>query len=184
MMSDIQFSFATHADLAEAMCKLAESGKVVYAALFYEDARALLKELAYFDEVTFGNIDIEDPQWGGYKREYYVYVDDEYNVGVEPAWREKEGTDKGIYLGASGCIVLIHSAANSKIIEAMKDSDCAEFDIDIDADCYGCCEYCPMFDDDDDDEDFDDDYEDLIGNVFANLAEVLASAIFLGSLTE
>ena len=50
-MSDIQFSFATHADLAEAMCRLAESGKVVYAALFYEDARALLKELAYFDEV-------------------------------------------------------------------------------------------------------------------------------------
>ena len=98
MMSDIQFSFATHADLAEAMCRLAESGKVVYAALFYEDARALLKELAYFDEVTFGNIDIEDPQWGGYKREYYVYVDDEYNVGVEPAWREKEGTDKESFI--------------------------------------------------------------------------------------
>ena len=175
MMSDIQFSFATHADLAEAMCRLAESGKVVYAALFYEDARALLKELAYFDEVTFGNIDIEDPQWGGYKREYYVYVDDEYNVGVEPAWREKEGTDKGIYLGASGCIVLIHSDANSKIIEAMKDSDCAEFDIDIDADCDGCCECCEMF---------DDDYEDLIGNVIDNFAEILASAIFLGSLTE
>lgn len=158
--------------------------KLCTQTLFYEDARALLKELAYFDEVTFENIDIEDPQWGGYKREYYVYVDDEYNVGVEPAWREKEGTDKGIYLGASGCIVLIHSDANSKIIEAMKDSDCAEFDIDIDADCDGSCECCEMFDDDDDDEDFDDDYEDFIGNVIDNFAEILASAIFIGSLTE
>lgn len=186
MMSNFQLSFATHADLADAMVSLADEGKVIYAAMFYDDARALLKELAYFDEVTFGNLDIEDPQWGGYQREYYVYIDEEYKVGVEHAWREKEDDKRGIYLGAEGCIVLVHSDANSRIIEAMKGSDCTEFDIDAEAECDGCCETCAMFDDDDDDDDdyIEVDLEDLIEKSGVDIAKILAAAVFLGDMTE
>lgn len=178
MMNDIQFSFETHDDLAMCMCDLAkEANTVVYAVVFYEDVRKLLKSFGSIDEVKFGNIELEDPQWGGYAKEYYVYVDEDLEVGVEPAWRDRGKYGDACYMRADECIALIHSDANSKILEALKGCDCAEFEIEADAECDGCCEECAMYGDEDNDEECD--YADIIEYLQDTLSDIVVNAICL-----
>ena len=183
MMNDIQLSFETHADLAECMFELVEETKdIVCAVVFYDDAKQLLKELGYIEETVFANINLEDPEWNGYNKEYYITIDKDYEISVEPAWHEKSEWRDACYFKMCDGIVLVHSDANSKILEAIKDCECYEFSIDDDFECDGCCEECVVFDDDDEDPEYD--YEDIIENIKDNLAEFIAGAIFLGGLVD
>lgn len=59
MMNDIQLSFETHEDLAVCMCEMAvDANSIVYAVVFYEDAKQLLQMLGSIEEVDFGNIEL------------------------------------------------------------------------------------------------------------------------------
>ena len=150
MMTNFDLSFETHADLALCMADIAENKNVVYAVVFYEDAKRLIKELGCIEGTTFGCVELYDPLWNGYTKEYYVSVDENLKIDVEPAWHEKNEWHDAGYLRADSSIAFIHSDASSKIIEALKDCTCAEFFIDADADCDDCdgCRLCCIEDDD------------------------------------
>ena len=178
MMNDIQLSFEAHEDLAVCMCEMArDANTIVYAVVFYDDAKRLLQMLGSIEEVDFGNIELNNPQWNGYNKEYYVSVDENFEVNVEPAWHEKNEYHDAGYYRADNSIALIHSDANSKILEALKDCDCAEFEIDADAECDGCCEECMLSDEDD--EDSECDFADILEYVMDNLPEIIERAITL-----
>ena len=178
MMNDIQLSFETHEDLAECMFELVEETKdIVYAVVFYDDAKQLLKELGYIEETVFSNINLEDPEWTEYNKEYYVTIDKDYEISVEPAWHEKSEWRDACYFGACDGIALIHSDANSKILEVLDDCECYEFSIDDDSECDGRCEECAIFDDDD--EDPECDFADILECVIDNLPEIIERAIIL-----
>ena len=54
MMNDIQLSFETHEDLAVCMCEMArDANAIVYAVVFYDDAKQLLQMLGSIEEVDF-----------------------------------------------------------------------------------------------------------------------------------
>ena len=178
MMNDIQLSFETHADLALCMCELAEeANSLVYAVVFYEDAKQLLKMFGGIEEVEFGNVELNNPQWNGYNKEYYVSVDENFEVNVEPAWHEKSEWRDACYFGACDGIALIRSDANSKILEVLDDCECYEFSIDDDFECDGRCEECVIFDDDD--EDPECDFADILEYIMDNLPDIIAEAITL-----
>ena len=136
--------FLSHGDLAEYMCDKALDGKTATAVLFFEDAKVLLKELACFEETTLENIEIHEPIWKGYSKEFYVTIDSDLCVWVEEAYHENEETGfKGYYrFGGEDVVALIDGHANSQVIKAAVDSGyIAEIEIDEDA-CCGCDECC------------------------------------------
>ena len=144
--------FLSHEDLAEYMGEKALDGKAVTAALFYEDAKALLKELACFEDTTLENIEIHEPVWNGYDKEFYVTIDKDMCVWAEEAYHEVEETGfKGYYrFGGDDVIALIGSDANSQIIKAAEGSSyIAEIEIDADAccECDECCLTCEQAED-------------------------------------
>lgn len=147
-------SFLSHDDLAEFMIEMAlDEGKTSYAILFYEDARQLLKELSGYDETEIDNVELSEPIYKGYSKEFYVILDKELHVSVEEAWHDDNEYHKGGYyrFGDKDIIALIDSAANSKILSAAVDSDCYEieiteipeedFDIDAEIDLFDFLEY-------------------------------------------
>lgn len=163
MMTNFDLSFETHLDLAMCMVNMAEIGKSVYTVVFYEDAKRLVKELACIEGTTFNCVELYSPSWNRYTKEYYVSIDDDLEIDVEPAWHEKnEWHDEG-YLHADLGIALVHSDANSKILDAIEGCTCIEFTIDADADCdedfddeCDGCPFCCAESSEDDDEDEDD----------------------------
>ena len=164
-------SFLSHADLADYMYEKATDGKTVTAVLFYDDAKTLLKELACFQDTTIEGIEIHEPFFDGYDKEFYVTIDDELCIWVEEAYHEDEGTGfKGYYrFGGNDVIALIDSKANSLVIKAVdKSSYIAEISVaeDICHDCK-CCESR----DDCIAEEFEDGFRDLIEYIFKRFIE-------------
>ena len=136
-------SFVSHEDLAEYMLSKAIEGKTVYAVLFYDDAKQLLKELSFFEETEYGSIELEIPNSNQYKKEYYIVLDDEFKIFVQKAFHDdNEWHEAGYYnFGDSDIVALIDSYANSQVIKAAGNSYCMEIEIDADADhdpCFDC----------------------------------------------
>ena len=129
--------FKTHSDLAEYMLKNASEGNTVYAVLFYEDARKLLKELLLFDKTEVNNIELNEPMWKRYDKEFYVVLDENFGVDIEEAYHEKNKYhDAGYYkfgdADIENTIALMDGEANSKIIAAAGKSHCVEIEINPD----------------------------------------------------
>ena len=118
--------------VAECMVDMAkEENFTTYAVLFYEDAKNLLKELAMYEETEIDNIDLSEPVNKGYDREFYVVLDKDLHISVEEAWHEKNEYHEACYFrfGDGDTITLIHSDANSKVVDAASGSICFEFEI-------------------------------------------------------
>lgn len=164
-------SFLSHADLAEYMGEKALEGKTVTAVLFYEDAKVLLKELACFEDTTIENVEMHEPVWKGYDKEFYVTIDDSLCIWVEEAYHEVEETGfKGYYrFGGEDVIALIDSEASSLVVKAADGSGyIAEIEVVADA-CCECseCEYrdeCAS-------EEFEEGLRDLIEYIFEHFLE-------------
>ena len=103
-------------------------------------------KVANIQDTVFSNINLEDTEWTEYNKEYYVTIDKDYEISVEPAWHEKSEWRDACYFGACDGIALIHSDANSKILEVLDDCECYEFSIDDDFECDGRCKECAIFD--------------------------------------
>ena len=160
-------SFLSHEDLAEYMGEKALEGKTVTAVLFYEDAKVLLKELACFEDTTIENVEIHEPVYKGYNKEFYVTINDNLCIWVEEAYHEVEETGfKGYYrFGGEDVIALIDSEANSLVIKAADESGyIAEIEVVADACCdCECFEYR--------DESIAEELLDLIEYIFEHFAE-------------
>ena len=155
-------NFSTHNDLAYYMIDKATDGKMVTAALFYEDAKELLKELAYYEETTIGNIELHEPIWNGYDKEFYVTLDDELCIWVEEAYHEVEETNfKGYFrLGCDDSIALIDGKASSLLVKAAEENEyIAEIEIGS-----SNCDECFACDD-------TEDLKDIIEFIFEHFPE-------------
>ena len=96
--------------LANSMISHAKNGKLVYAVLFYEESAELIKELLGQNKISVMSLNIDNPEFNGYFDEYYVALDDDMRLWVEPAFV------KGNYLGFLSDILYIDGDANSRII--------------------------------------------------------------------
>ena len=105
----------------------------------YDDAREIIRELILTGACTVGSMELHDPEWYGYDKEFYITVskviDDEWTIWCEPAMRENE--TEYIYGEADICYLLDN--CSSRIIHRIKSSVLYETSI-VDEDCEeGIC---------------------------------------------
>lgn len=88
----------------------------------YDDAREIIRELILTGACTVGSMELHDPEWSGYDKEFYITVskviDDEWTIWCEPAMRENE--TEYIYGEADICYLLDN--CSSRIIPRIKNS--------------------------------------------------------------
>ena len=123
--------FNDYRSLACKMIETAESGDVAYAVCFFEDAVGLLKELMSLDEVSVGGIEIADQEYNGYAKEYYISIDGDYIVDVQPAWHDTNEYNDAGYYGFAAANVYIVGDANSAILKVIDEATCYEIEFDI-----------------------------------------------------
>lgn len=120
--------------------KCVEDGIDIIA--LYDDAREIIRELILTGACTVGSMELHDPEWCGYDKEFYITVskcfDDEWTIWCEPAMRENE--TEYIYGEADICYLLDN--CSSRIIHRIKSSVLYETSI-VDEDVEeGIC-MCP-----------------------------------------
>lgn len=157
--------FLDYMELACYMVDNADDGKAVTAVLFYDDAKELLKELACYEETEIGSIDLHEPEWNGYDKEFYITLDDNLTIWVEEAYHEIEETGfKGYFrFGFENSIALIDGNASSLIVKAAEENDYIA-EIEIGENCDKDCNEC-VFDND------SEDLKDIIEYIFKNIFE-------------
>lgn len=117
---------------------------------FYDDAREIIRELVLTGACTIGSMELHDPEWSGYDKEFYITVskcfDDEWTIWCEPAMRENE--TEYIYGEADICYLLDN--CSSRIIPRIKSSVLYETSIvdeDGEFECDGDCTNCDLNED-------------------------------------
>lgn len=119
--------FLNHIDtLADAMCGEAFKEKTVYAVLFYEQAIDLMRSIMDYDCVELCDIEIAPGDVNGYYHEYYVVLDSEMILHVQPAWHEKNKYSCEGYYDFDADLVYIDGDANSSILRGQDMSNCFE----------------------------------------------------------
>ncbi len=105
-------------DIADAMHNEIENNKkeeVIFVG-FYEDAIEVIKELLMFEDVMPHSIKIHAEDWDGYDKEYYVTLDENLEVYVEPAFTKIHNR----YLYGRADVLFIMGDCNSSIIHAIE----------------------------------------------------------------
>lgn len=112
--------FNTYDKLAEYMFNKAGDGFDITSTLFAEDATELLRFLTKYDEVYIGEINVAQPEYGDYNKEYYVSLSGDMVLTIQPAWYGDE------YIYAEPDIMLIHGEASSSIVKMLSLENCIE----------------------------------------------------------
>lgn len=112
--------FNTYNELAEYMFTKASDGYNITSTLFVGDAMELLRTLIQYEEIDIGEINISQPEYNGYNKEYYISLSNDMILNVQAAQ-----VDNG-YIFAEPDIMLIHGEASSSIIKTMNLDDCIE----------------------------------------------------------
>ena len=134
-------AFAQIGDLAEYMINRVEDKEYIVAALFFDNAVELMRNLLLYDEVRIGTIEISDIEYDGYVGEYYVSLMDDYTLCVERALSD----DK--YLRTDASLLLLDGDVKYAIVEANENSECIEIVIgDDDYEDYDCTNSAEVID--------------------------------------
>ena len=112
--------FVDYADLADYMIDHAKEGKMVYAVLFYDEAKELTKQLLTHPETKIRNLTLHEADYDNYDKEYYVVLDSDMEVDVSEAHHgdlqyHKEGY---YFFGDESCIALLSEDADYRVIKA------------------------------------------------------------------
>ena len=134
-------NFMDYAELGEYLYNLASKNKIVSTVLFRKDIIGLLRWFMEYEEIDLGYIDIENEFVDSYSKEYYLTIDGDFRVTVEPIF------DK-ILVKVIPCysdIILLDRNVNSKI--EPKNENCVQIEISIANDdeenfCGDCCYDC------------------------------------------
>ena len=102
---------------------------------FYEDAIEVIKELLMYEETTIHSLDIHSEEWDGYDKEYYVTLDNNFEVWAEPAFSK----DHNRYLYGSADILFMTSNSNSSILNAIEYDIAVEVVFDMGNECDSKC---------------------------------------------
>lgn len=113
-------------DLAKEMIEKAYDGKTVYAVLFYDEAIELMRCAMECLDVEPCDIEIAPEEVSGYDKEYYIVLDADMVLHVQPAWHEKnEYFGEGYYDFDADC-VYIDGDASSAILRGQNLENCFE----------------------------------------------------------
>ena len=124
--------YYNHEELANTMVDaVTKRGVTSCAVLFCDDAKKLFKWLLADKHTLIRNVELTEPDANGYTKEFYVSIDKDYYVTVEEAWHDDNiYHPQGYYRFDSCDIVLFHSDANSKVVNACEGSICFELEIE------------------------------------------------------
>lgn len=137
--------FDDFAELGEYIINLVDDNNCVSVVLFKNDIVNLLRWLMEYDDIDVGHIDIKDEFVDDYDKEYYLTIDDDFSISIEPVYDE----DTNEIIPCYSDIVLFDGDVSSKI--ALENEDCEQIEISIAEDneddtcgdcCYDCCN-CP-----------------------------------------
>lgn len=134
-------NFRDYAELGEYLYNLASENKTVSVVLFKKDIVGLLRWLMEYDTIDLGYIEIKDEFIDSYSKEYYLTIDDDLHVTIEPVYDEY--TDDVIPCYSD--IVLFDGDVSSRI--AIENNDCIQIEISITDNyyedyCGDCCCDC------------------------------------------
>lgn len=127
--------------VAEEMISVAEDGGIACGVFFYEEAVELMTALMCFIGVEAEDIRITQPSFNRYNKEYYVTIDQDFRVCVEPAWSDKNEYHEAGYLTAGADVVYIDGEAKSNIISCF-DGDPEIIEVELSDQCPCQCEHC------------------------------------------
>lgn len=133
--------FTDYAELGEYLYNLASKYKTTSVVLFKKDIIGLLRWLMEYDEIELGHIEIKDEFVDSYSKEYYLTIDDDLSVTIEPVYDEDTDTIIPCYSD----IILFDGNVSSKI--AIENEDCIQVEISIadydnEDSCGDCCYDC------------------------------------------
>jgi hypothetical protein len=108
---------------------------------YYDDAIEVIKCLMIFDDVMPHSLEIRDVEWEGYDKEYYVSLDENLELWVEPAIGKK-----GEYLMTVVDTMFMTGDCSSKILHKVDAYEVFEVvffgEEDFEDDCSDCCREC------------------------------------------
>ena len=76
--------------IASDMFNIASNGKTIYLFTYFDDAVAVMRELLQYNTILVGGIDIAQKEDDLYEKEYYISVDKNMTIDVEPAYEEDD----------------------------------------------------------------------------------------------
>lgn len=136
--------FTDYAELGEYLYSLAAEYKTASVVLFKKDIIGLLRWLMEYDEIELGHIEIKDEFVDSYSKEYYLTIDDDLSIAIEPVYDE----DTDTILPCYSDIILFDGNVSSKI--AIENENCIQVEIsisdedeDLCGDCCCDCGNCP-----------------------------------------
>ena len=117
---------------------------------FYDDAIMVIKELMMFEDVFPYSIEIEPEEMDWYDKEYYVTLDDNFELWVQPAYLIKE--DGSVYYQSETDVLFIADDCNSAILNRIESEEVIEVTYELDeedyedyedeTECNDCCGEC------------------------------------------
>lgn len=142
--------------LGTVMYELAEDGLVVCSVLSSEQAFELLRELSIYDDVQLGSIHLQNGDYECYDREYYVTLDTDMVLDIEPAWHNGDDKHSAGYAYNEADVFFFDTNASAAVMLPYQNKTCYELrfgDVDYDEDdiCEDCSEDCSDCDIDNDD---------------------------------
>lgn len=113
-----EMSFNDTYELAEVMYDMACDEDQVTAVLYYNEASSLMKELLKYNEIRPIIVELDIPNYFGYKDAYYITVTNEMELFVEKAVRNNE------YTNADSTKLFIDGDVTCSVLNANRDSNC------------------------------------------------------------
>ncbi len=100
----------------------------------YAEAKVIVEELIS-NGFDINSIRLNNPQWDGYKHEYWIYIDND-EIIVEPV---KKNSD---YLHLEASVVFVLDNCSSAVLPHIQSECTSIISIDEDDECDGDCENC------------------------------------------
>lgn len=156
--------FNSYTELVDRMMEVANDGGTAYTICFFEDAKAIIKELLSREGTQIASLNISEQSYCGYNKEYFISIDGDMLIDVEPAWHDKNEFHDAGYLWFDAEKVFVVGEANSAVIKCIDNEKWFEIEFDF--------------------SDSDKEFEDLIATAQLALDEIIDLAIEFDTLLE
>ena len=110
--------------LSDILVRLADTGYITCCMMTYNGTTELIKALSTHARVSVSGIELFDPRCNDYNREYYVTLETNLELTVEPAFL----TDGSCYLINFADIYFFEGEAHSSALELYQEQECYEID--------------------------------------------------------
>lgn len=122
----IKIPFCGIDDVADFIYYLAsEQNKTIYAVLFYDEAKKLVQELLRIEGTEIDSIELFEPTYDGYNKEYYIVFDKDLEISVEKAYHN----DVYHRFGDNNTVVLVQENVNPKVVKVASYSNLFQIEL-------------------------------------------------------